>query len=110
MPARRIGSLFGTQYQNAAFAAVPPTLPAFSRITTRLPSQRENSAHGRPPPPPPHTTTSYSASNLVSLAARAVSDTAPNAAAAVPALAALMKLRRDAAGSLFVSLMFVSIV
>src|SRR5438445_139553 len=108
MPARRIGSLFGTQYQNAAFAAVPPTLPAFSRIATRLPSQREKSAHGRPPPPPPHTTMSYSASNLSWSAAFADSVTAPRAAAAVPAPAALIKLRRDAAGGLFSSVMFVS--
>ena len=47
MPIARIGSLFGTQYQNAAFLVVPPSSSAFSRSTTSLPSQRLNSAVGK---------------------------------------------------------------
>jgi len=62
LPSARIASLFGTQYQNAAFAAVPPSSGAFSSRITSLPSQRPNSAAGSPPPPPPTTTMSASAS------------------------------------------------
>src|SRR5260370_41047352 len=50
MPNARIGSLFGTQYQNAALRAVPPSSGAFSSRITSLPSHRENKAEGRPPP------------------------------------------------------------
>src|SRR4051794_16349336 len=59
----RIAALFGTQYQNAALRAVPPSSGAFSRSTTSLPTQRANRAAGRPPPPPPTTTMSASTSN-----------------------------------------------
>ena len=58
MPAFFIASLFGTQYQKAALAVVPPMLPAFSRITALLPCQRAKSAEARPPQPLPATTTS----------------------------------------------------
>src|SRR3954447_9377694 len=54
--------LLGTQYQNAAFLAVPPSSGAFSSRITSSPSQREKSAAGRPPPPPPTTTTSVATS------------------------------------------------
>src|SRR4028119_1450573 len=62
MPAARIASLSGTQYQKAALRAVPPSSGAFSSSTTSLPSHRLNSAVGRPPPPPPTTTTSVTTS------------------------------------------------
>src|SRR3954452_25564586 len=62
MPRARIGSLLGTQYQKAAFFAVPPSSGAFSSSTTSLPSQRLNSAVGSPPPPPPTTITSVTTS------------------------------------------------
>src|SRR3954467_8792788 len=48
-----MGRLFGTQYQNAALRAVPPSSGAFSSRITSSPSQRAKSAAGRPPPPPP---------------------------------------------------------
>src|ERR1700750_2361670 len=64
MPAARIGSLFGTQYQTATLRAVPPSSGAFSSRTTSLPSQRLNSAAGSPPPPPPTTTMSASTSTV----------------------------------------------
>ena len=57
------GGCSGTQYQNAAFLAVPPSSGAFSSRITSSPSQRANSAAGSPPPPPPTTTTSAVASN-----------------------------------------------
>src|SRR3954454_20223742 len=57
-----MGRLFGTQYQNAALRAVPPSSGAFSSRITSSPSQRANSADGSPPPPPPTTTTSAVAS------------------------------------------------
>src|SRR5689334_4902741 len=63
MPRSCICALFGIQYQNAAFLAVPPSSGAFSSRTTSSPSQRAKSAAGRPPPPPPTTTTSASTSN-----------------------------------------------
>src|SRR4051794_40071858 len=63
MPASCIERLFGTQYQNAAFFAVPPSSGAFSSRMTSSPNQRANSAAGSPPPPPPTTTTSAVASN-----------------------------------------------
>src|SRR3954470_18275761 len=69
MPSAVIGSLFGTQYQNAAFSAVPPSSGAFSSRTTSSPSQRANRAVGRPPPPPPTTTTSASTSKGASAGA-----------------------------------------
>src|SRR3954469_6347278 len=53
-----MGALLGTQYQKAAFFAVPPSSDAFSSSATSLPSQRLNSAVGSPPPPPPTTITS----------------------------------------------------
>ena len=95
MPALRIGTLLGTQYQYAALNEVPPSVAAFSRISTLLPSQRENSAAGKPPPPPPATTMSYSASKVAACASFALSVTAPKVAAAVPAPAALRNSRRD---------------
>jgi hypothetical protein len=52
---------------------------------------------------------SYSASNFSSPAAFADSVTTPKAAAAVPAPAALMKLRRDAIGALLGLVMVVSV-
>src|SRR3954454_18470296 len=61
-PSARIGSLLGTQYQKAAFFAVPPSSGAFSSSTTSLPSQRLNSAVGSAPPPPPTTITSVTTS------------------------------------------------
>src|SRR3954468_7421759 len=71
IPRSRIGALFGTQYQNAALRAVPPSWGAFSRRTTSSPSQRANRAAGSPPPPPPTTTMSASMSNGASAAAGA---------------------------------------
>src|SRR3954470_10965106 len=55
--------LLGTQYQNAALRAVPPSSGAFSSSITSSPCQRAKSAAGSPPPPPPTTTMSASASN-----------------------------------------------
>src|SRR2546425_2086566 len=99
MPAALIAALFGTQYQKAALNAVPPSVEAFSRISTLLPYQREKSADGRPLPPPPTTTMSYSASKLAACASSTLSVDAPNAAtAAVPAPAVLRKSRRDGFG------------
>src|SRR5215210_5961502 len=66
-----MGWLWGTQYQNAAFRAVPPSRSAFSRSTTSSPSQRANSAVGSPPPPPPTTTTSACTSTAPAAARRA---------------------------------------
>src|SRR5713226_6909852 len=101
MPAALMAALFGTQYQKAAFNAVPPSFGAFSRISTLLPSQREKSAAGRPPPPPPATTTSYSASKVAACASAASRVMAPNvAAAAVPTPAVLRKSRRVGLGVL----------
>src|SRR5215210_5163735 len=66
-----MGWLWGTQYQNAAFRAVPPSRSAFSRSTTSSPSQRANNAVGSPAPPPPTTTTSACTSTAPAAAGRA---------------------------------------
>src|SRR3954449_3495543 len=57
-----MGTLLGTQYQKAAFFAVPPSSGAFSSSSTSLPSHRLYRAVGSPPPPPPTTITSVTAS------------------------------------------------
>src|SRR5436190_23714825 len=97
MPALRMAALLGTQYQYAALNEVPPSVAAFSRTRTLLPSQRENNAAGNPAPPPPHTTMSYSASNGSACTSLLLSVTAPKLAAAAHALAVL---RNSLRGSL----------
>jgi hypothetical protein len=64
-PIAHIGTLLGTQYQNAALRVVPPISAAFSRMIASLPSQRENKAVERPPAPLPTTTTSTSTSKAL---------------------------------------------
>src|SRR5260370_34480597 len=83
MPKARLGSLFGTQYQNAALRAVPRISGAFSTRIPSLPSHRENKADGRPPPPPPTTTMSASASKSVTGTGAAVSRAATSCAFAI---------------------------
>src|SRR5579883_3233049 len=64
MPAARMATLFGTQYQNAALRVVPPSCAAFSRTRTLLPCPRLNKAVASPATPLPTAMMSTSASNL----------------------------------------------
>ena len=108
IPALRMAALLGTQYQYAALNDVPPRVAAFSRIRTLLPSQRENSATGRPAPPPPQTTMSYSESKVAAWSSLLLNVTAPRLAAAALAPAVLRNSRRGSFASFSLRFMVLS--